>query len=486
MTTLDGTSTSTAGPQEAASGPAATNFIQSLMPRLFAPVDIAPLVYVRIIFGAVMFWEVRRYFQNGWIGSFYSAPTFHFTYYGFEWVKPWPGDGMQMHFFALGLLSACIVAGFCYRIAAALFFAGFTYVFLLDEVRYLNHFYLICLISFLLIFVPAERAVSVDAWLRPKLRSSVAPAWALWLLRAQIGIPYFFGGIAKLNADWLQGEPMRLWLARRMDFPLIGPWFQEEWMVYFFVLGGLLLDLLIVPLLLWRRTRAMAFAGAVLFHLLNARLFSIGIFPWLMLAATIIFFPPEVPRRLLTAAGLQPPAVSSSTPVWTVISTRQPVIAGLLFSYLLFQVLMPLRHFAYPGVVHWTEQGHRFSWHMKLRSKRGEARFHITDPATGQSWTVDPATHLTPRQVEKMATHPDMILQFSHHLAAVSRRAGHPPVQVRADVHVSLNGRPPRRLIDPSVNLAAVPRSLRPADWILPLTEPLRRSQAGDAIGIEE
>lgn len=466
--------------------PAATPNAAPRMQRLFAPVDIAPLVYVRIVFGVVMFWEVCRYFRNGWISRFYSDPAVHFTYYGFEWVKPWPGDGMHLHFLALGVFAACVAAGFCYRVAATLFWAGFTYVFLLDEARYLNHFYLICLVSFLLIFIPAERAVSVDAWLRPQRRSGVAPAWTLWLLRAQIGIPYFFGGIAKLNSDWLHGEPMRMWLARRMDFPLIGRWFQEEWMVCFFVMGGLLLDLLIVPLLLWRRTRLIAFLGAVLFHLLNARLFSIGIFPWLMLAATLVFFPPEVPRRLLTAAGLQPPAATSAAPLLTTLSVRHRVIAGLLALYLLLQVLMPLRHFAYPGVVHWTEQGHRFAWHMKLRSKQGEARFHLTDPATGQNWTVDPATHLTLRQVEKMATHPDMILQFSHYLAELSRREGHPGVQVRADVHVSLNGRPPQRLIDPIVNLAAEPRNLRPASWIMPLTETLRPAGAAAATDIDD
>ena len=191
------------------------------------------------------------------VARYYIQPGIHFTYHGFSWIAPLPGDGMYVLFYALGLLAACILVGFYYRAAAALFFLGFTYVFLLDQARYLNHFYLISLVSFLLVFVPAERALSVDALLRPRMRSDVTPAWTLWLLRAQIGIPYFYGGIAKLNNDWLRGEPMRMWLAGKRDFPLIGPFFTEDWMVYQFVVGGLLLDLLVVPLLLWTRNAAL-------------------------------------------------------------------------------------------------------------------------------------------------------------------------------------------------------------------------------------
>jgi surface polysaccharide O-acyltransferase-like enzyme len=101
--------------------------------------------------------------------------------------------------------AACVMVGFLYRIAAPLFFLAFTYFFLLDQTRYMNHFYLVCLISFLMCFLPAERAFSVDALLRRSIRSDVVPAWTLWLLRAQVGIPFFYGGIAKLNSDWVHG-----------------------------------------------------------------------------------------------------------------------------------------------------------------------------------------------------------------------------------------------------------------------------------------
>ncbi len=444
--------------------------------RFFSPVDISWLVFFRVVFGGVMLVEVGRYFAYHWIETF-NASDFHFTYYAFEWVKPWPDPGMHIHFALLGIAALCLALGFCYRFMAVAFFLGFTYVFLLDETRYLNHFYLICLISFLMIFLPAHRAWSVDAWLSPALRSEVCPAWTLWLMRAQIGIPYFFGGIAKLSPDWLHGEPMRLWLAGRAHLPVIGPHVHEEWLVYFFVLGGLLLDLFIVPCLLWRRTRVPAFLAAASFHLLNSQLFRIGIFPWLMLGATFIFFPPDAVRRLLGRLKLSSrvafePATSATVPWWRPHTS----VAAAVLLYVAFQVLMPLRHFLYPGDVHWTEEGHRFSWHMKLRTKSGEASFDLASPATGRTWVVDPFMHLSDSACEKMATHPDMLLQYSHYLAAQKRHEGVPDVEVRVRSMVSLNGRPPRPLIDPRVDLAKQPRTLSHVDWILPLNEPLPRS----------
>jgi vitamin K-dependent gamma-carboxylase len=437
------------------------------IPWFFRPVDAASLAFFRIAFGTIMLWEVWRYFAGNRIRRFYLEPPVLFTYFGFDWVRPWPGDGMFWHFAALGILSVFIALGLWYRIAATLFFLGFTYIFLLSQAEYLNHFYLVSLISLLMIFIPAHRIWSVDA--RSVGRASppavAVPAWALWLLRAQIAIVYFFGGLAKLNADWLRGEPMRTWLANRADYPIIGPLFTQEWTPYFFSYGGLLFDLLIVPFLLWRRTRAAAFVLAVFFHVTNACLFEIGIFPWFMLAATTLFFNPGWPRRLLRMA--QPKALPLIIPSPLPKGRGVPVLASI---YLLIQLLIPLRHWLYPGNVHWTEEGHRFSWHMKLRTKAAEAQFFVTDPASGRTRVIDPKLMLGRELARDMAARPDMVLQYAHHLAREARRQGAQRVEVRARVVASLNGRPAQLLVDPQINLAAESRSLKPARWILPLT----------------
>lgn len=438
---------------------------------LFAAVPVLPLVYLRVAFGGIMLWEVWRYFTYGWIKRYYIDPDFFFTYYGFGWVRPLPGEWMYTYFHIVGLLAVCIALGLAYRLVMPLFFAMFTYWFLLDQTNYLNHFYLISLISLLLCFAPANRTFAVDSWLRPGLRAVTVPRWPLAIILLQIGIAYFYGGIAKLNGDWLQGEPMRMWLAERTDFPLIGRWFTEEWMVAVFAFGGLLIDLFAIPALLWRRTRWLALVALVSFHLINDRLFSIGIFPWFMLATLPLFFPLTWWGRLQTWLRRPPTAPQAPAPAR---SARRRLILAALALFFAWQMLMPLRHFLYPGDVNWTEEGHNFAWHMKLRSKDAVAVFTLYDPDTAQSWRVDPWDYLTKRQASQMPQRPDMVLLFAHHLADRWRADGYPNIHVYAEVLVSLNGRRYQHMIDPMADLARVQRNpFVASDWIMPLSQPL-------------
>ena len=440
--------------------------------RLLAPVDIAPLVYFRITFGAILLYQVWRYFDSGWIGTYWLEPDVHFKYYGFEAVTPWPGDLMYVHFYVLGVAAACIMLGLWYRAAAVVFFLGFTYQFLLDQATYLNHFYLIILVSFLLIFVPANRAFSVDARLNPGLHSETAPAWTLYLLRAQIGIVYFYGGVAKLSLDWLHGEPMRSWLEARTNLAVIGPLLDDPGAAYFFSYGGLIFDLSVVFLLLYGPTRLLALILAVAFNLTNHYLFDIGIFSWFMIAGTMLFLPPAS-FRLRGLLGQTPVAVREPEPRRG-LNTRQWAVAGCIALYLSFQLIFPFRHYLYPGNVAWTEEGHRFSWHMKLRGKTAIAQFTVVDPQSGQTWGITNADYLNEEQERKMSSRPDMILQFAHHLAHDFQDRGYDGVEVYVDVWATLNDRRPQRLIDPTVDLASVERSLKHAYWIVPLYQPRR------------
>ncbi|MGH7198557.1 MAG: HTTM domain-containing protein [Candidatus Omnitrophota bacterium] len=447
---------------------------RSLLKRLSEPVDIAWLVFFRIAFGALMLWDAYHNLSKNMVLGQYVEPTFYFKYYGFDWVSPWPGNGMIWHFYAWAALAVLMALGLWYRLSALLFFLAFTYVFLLDQSNYLNHNYLICLVSFLMIFLPAHRNFSLDVLRKPRTRIDTVPVWMLWLLQFQIGIVYFYGGIAKLNTDWLlHARPLELWLPK--PFPVLSQFMTHEQIAYLFSYGGFFLDLLIVPFLLWNRTRLFAFIASVLFHLANSQLFNIGVFPWFMIAATMLFFSPDWPRQVLKRFGWKsvrregpPPAVQlNETPRLSLLTS------GLLLLYASFQILFPLRHWLYPGNVNWTEEGHRFSWHMKLRGKEIRYAFAVVDPSTRQLWKINPRDYLTSRQAKKAGTRPDMILQFAKHLAKEYEKKGHPGVKVHASVFASLNGRKAQQMIDPEVDLAAQPRNLMPAPWILPLKEPL-------------
>jgi vitamin K-dependent gamma-carboxylase len=453
--------------------------------RLFEPVDGASLAVFRILFGAIMLWEVWRYFSNDWIPRYFIDPTFHFTFYGFGWVQPWPGNGMYWHFAVLGALAVCIMLGLAYRIAAPLFFLAFTYVFLLEQARYLNHFYLISLLALLMAIVPAHRVWSVDRWLGGQNWSQTIPTWSLWLLRAQIGIVFVFASVAKWNGDWLRGQPLSMWIAEDTDFPVIGRFFDERWMGVLMSYGGLFLDLLVVPFLLIPFTRPFALLAAATFHYLNSKLFTIGIFPWLALGTALLFFPPDWPRRLvrrIRERRLRAPRPPHVTPVpdpprnWRLGRARTALL-GVLAVYFAIQIFMPLRHWLYPGNVSWTEEGHRFAWHMKLRDKEADARFFATDPASGQSGEVDPFLYVTDWQYDEMAARPDMVVQLAKHIEDEAKENPDFAIQdleVRAEVIASLNGRPAEPLIDREVDLTEVDVTpFTTADWIEPLDEPL-------------
>lgn len=431
-----------------------------------APVDIAPLIYFRIVFGITMVVEVFRFFSRGWISSYYIEPVLYFSYPGFEWVKPWPGQWMYVHFGALGVLAALLALGLLYRAAAPLFWLGITFVFLLDPTHYLNHMYLVCLLAFLLGVLPLGAAFALDARLGLARARDTVPAWMLWLIRAQVGLVYFFGGIAKLDTDWLSGKPGASFLA---GWELTEPLANHPWAPRLFALSGTAFDLLVVPALLWRRTRPWAVAAAVLFHLTNANLFTIGIFPWLMMASLPLYFEPQTVRRWLTAVW------PGGTPSAHEAAPQRPWLqqAGLAFFglWLTVQCLLPLRHWLYPGEVNWTEQGHNFSWHMKLRNKSGKARFEARDPRTGERWAVDLEPLLTRRQYRKMTTRPDLVRQMAQHIARRYEREGRPGIHVYADVRVSLNGRPRQPMVDPETDLAAQRWSWGAATWILPLRD---------------
>jgi vitamin K-dependent gamma-carboxylase len=424
----------------------------ALLRRLFAPVDVAPLVLARIAFGVLMVIEVIQYFVNDWIGRYYIEPSFLFRYPGFGWVDPLPGSGMYWLFAVLGVAAAMIAVGLWHRIAALVFAIGITWVFVLDQTHYLNHMYLICLFATQLAIVPLRRS------------SQTAPAWAHWLLAGQLAIVYIYGGIAKIDADWLAGIPAGVFLA---GWEVTKPIADEPLVRHFFATGGMLFDLLVVPGLLWRRTRVLATLAAFAFHLTNSQLFTLGMFPWLMLATLPLFWPASASRWLLSRARILPREPPDLSP--TPLPRHAAPIAAAFVAYAALQLLLPLRHWLYPGEVNWTEEGHNFSWHMKLRIKHAETKFIAHDPDTAETWTIDPRTQLTTRQVGKMGNRPEMVRQYAVELGRQLRDAGRPNVEIRVHAVSRLNLRPGQLLVDPRVDLSRVGFSLLPAPWIVPL-----------------
>ena len=301
----------------------------------------------------------------------------------------------------------------------------------------------------------------------------MARGW-VWLLRFQVGVVYAFAGLAKLHGDWVgRGLPLRLWLPARADLPLVGPLLAEPATAHVLSLAGAAFDLAVVPLLLWRRTRRVAWLVVVAFHVTTWALFPIGVFPWLMIGASTVFFEPDWPRRArtrLAAASARLPgsrgggrtiAVPRPRSPSSPVRTRLAWVAAA--AWVAMQLALPLRHLAYPGDHRWTGQGYRFAWNVLLTEKAGSVAFVVREPASGRTWVADPTELYTPTQLRAMATEPDLIHQAALAIAARGavpwprgrgprRRVGFARRPARSPLdrpHGRPRGRAPRPLVRP-------------------------------------
>lgn len=448
--------------------------MQRLKELLFQPKDIASLVFFRIVAGILLsFEQLNQFFTGDHLN--YVAPKFHFSYLFFPWLKPFPETGMYALWAITILAGFLVAAGAFYRFSTVALFIGYTLLFLMEETEFVNHFYLYSLLCFWLMFIPAHRAFSVDAWRKPELKRSWAPAWSVYLLLFQISLVYFYAGLAKLHEDWLLARPLSIWMEYKASKPVIGPLLGHKFMPWVMSYAGLCFDLLFAPLLLFRRTRWVGFALAALFHVSNAMIFGLATFPWFSLTLTSLYFPPHWPRKLPFFRQHLPAFLPEAATAQAAGIRNKNLLMYAVLTYAALQILIPFRHFLYPGNVNWTEEGHKFSWHMMLRAKNGFANFVVKVPKTeGQEesrHSILNEAYLTPNQARKMADQPDLMLQFAHFLKAEYEKKGYRNPEVYVGSQCSLNGRIPQQLVRPEINLAEEKRSLLPYKWIVPLKE---------------
>lgn len=422
--------------------------LYSLHRALFAPVSNRPLVFFRILFGGVMAAEALGALLTGWVKETWIDTQLNFPFIGFEFLHALHGDWMYGYYALLALCSILVMLGLFYRPAVLVMAVLWTGTYLGQKTHYNNHYYLMVLLCWAMVLLPAHHRWSVDARRGAVPVQKTSPAWMHWLFIFQIACVYFFAALAKVNKDWLQAMPLKLWLPYKKDVWLISPLIANDVSPWVLSYGGLLFDALIVPALFWRKTRVAAFIISCVFHLSNSLIFQIGTFPYLALALYIFFFPPP---RIGSA-----PDVVEGEDVGRVRWTRmQKVVAGALLVYATLQVFLPLRHWLIPGDVNWTEEGHRMSWRMMLRSKSGDVQFRVEDKAGDGRWIMSGRQHYSRDQRSDIATRPDMAWQAAQTIKESFAQRGH-DVRVFAEGWCSLNGGIRLPLYDSSTDLAAV------------------------------
>lgn len=440
--------------------------IKSLKKYLLNEKSIAPLVVFRIAFGALMLASITRFIYKGWVHSMYIMPKVYFPFYGFEWVKPLSPVGMYIVFGLMLVACVGIILGAFYRLSAVLFFLLFTYVELIDKTNYLNHYYFISLVSFLLIFIPAHKSFSIDNIRLKKQDSTSAPAFYLLLLQLQMFVVYFFAGIAKLNYDWLfEAQPLKIWLPAFSHYPVIGSFMEKEWVAYLFCWFGCIYDLSIGFFLFNRRTVNIAYVFVIIFHAATALFFNIGMFPYIMMTITIVFFKEEFHEKIINSlikiTGYKPNNTN------TAYTPLNPYLLNFFMLYFVIQFVVPFRYALYPGKLFWTEQGYRFSWRVMLMEKAGTAFFFVKDEKSGRESEVDNKKYLTFLQEKMMATQPDMMVDYAKFLKEEYKKMGFTNPTVRAQSYVTLNGSGSREFINSTIDLSSQSNSfLKNKSWV--------------------
>lgn len=439
-------------------------------------ISIAPLVTFRIAFGLVMLFSTLRYLLRGWVDTQLADPMLHFNYFGFAWVEPLSRTGLYIVFAVMALACIGITLGWFYRFFTIFFFLCFTYIELIDITYYLNHYYFVSIVAFLLIWLPANRYFSLDVVRNPALQQKTVSRWCIDILKLQIALVYVYAGLAKINYDWLfRALPLSIWLPAKTSVPIIGFIFKYKITAYLFSWMGMLFDTFIIAGLLLKKTRWLAYVALFIFHTITGILFQIGVFPLVMIVVVTIFFSPGWHEKLWSSLAnfFKKSTRQAGEAPRKVKSRYNRLLVPFLMLFMLGQLIIPWRYLAYPGNLFWTEEGYRFSWRVMLMEKAGTATFYVKNGKTGHEGSVINHQFLNAHQEKQMAMQPDLILQFAHYLKNYYEKAGMPNPSVRAEVWVTLNGRPAQLLIDPKVDLTEITEGWAPKKWILPHKENL-------------
>lgn len=431
-----------------------------MLKKALAPIDNAPLVLFRIIFGFLFVCESFGAIATGWVKSNLVDVQMSFSHIYMDWLQPLPGVGMYIYFVFMGLVSIAVMLGYRYRWSMVLLTLLWSGVYYMQKTSYNNHYYLMVVICIYMCFLPAHKYASLDVKQSRVKEELAMPTYCSWILITQIALVYIYGTVAKFYPDWLDGTFVKL-MYSSIDAPeFFKEIFTEPWFYVGISYLGILYDGLIIPLLLWKRTRTWAVIASLVFHLFNSITLQIGVFPYFALSFALFFYDPEFIREkfLKKKPKMNAEQYSFSIPTWKVVFWSV---------FMLFQLFLPLRHHIIDGDVLWTDEGHRLSWRMMLRSRSGYTYFNVVEKESGKKSQYPLEDKLSSKQRARLTT-ADMIWQMAQIIKKEYADKGL-DVAVYADSWVSINGREYSMFIDDSVDLASVSWSyFGHNEWILP------------------
>ncbi|MEO9892349.1 HTTM domain-containing protein [Aurantibacter sp.] len=429
---------------------------------LYTKIDNSPLIIFRIFFGLLIALESYGAIITGWVRNTLVDPIFTFNFIGFDWLQPLPGIGMYVYFFVMGTFGLLVMLGFKYRFSMISFTILWAGVYFMQKTSYNNHYYLLLLISLIMCFFPANESHSLDVKKNPNLKSDSMYSYVKWIVILQLFIVYTYASVAKIYGDWLDFSFVKLLMSGKAHYYVIGDILQKPYIHKIIGFTGIIFDLLIVPALLYKPTRKIAFLISIFFHMFNSIVFQIGIFPYLSLAFTVFFFDPETIRSIFFKKKTPFKSKDITIPTYKNLLV---VVAGIYFC---IQIILPIRHHFIKDDVLWTEEGHRLSWRMMLRSKSGRISFKVVNNKTNKATIVKLNEYLSKKQRRRIGSNPDFIWQFAQRIKKEYAEKGD-DISIYANSKVSVNGKPFQTFIDPNADLAKVEWNyFWHNEWILP------------------
>lgn len=406
---------------------------------LSSTIDNSGLVIFRILLGLLIMAEGFGAILLGWVEVVFVKSKFTFNFIGFDFLQFLHGEKMYSYFFVMGILGLLIALGLFYRFAMIVFTIMWTAVYLIQKESYNNHYYFLILICVIMVFLPANGKLSIDAKLFPKIKQTKIPRWMPYLLIFQLAILYFYAAIAKLYPDWLDGTFSKILLNGITQRQFLLEIFNQKWFLLFYAYAGILFDLLIMPALLWKKTRKLAILASFGFHLFNAYSLKIGIFPFLALSFIVLLYD-SIPLKFLKNEQEILPNKNFNAKLFVVF----------FVPFFIVQIILPLRHHFIKGDVLFTEEGHRLAWRMMLRERKGILSIKIVDKNTGVIRYHNFASELTPKQIKILSNSPDFIWQYCQKI----KREAKNPISIFVECSVSINRRPYHKLIDDKTDMA--------------------------------
>lgn len=448
--------------------------LKTLNKFLFKHIDNTGLVLWRVAFGLLIAIEGYGAIATGWVKRTLVDPDFTFNFIGFEFLQPLPGDGMYWYFALMGTFGVLVMLGYKYRFSMFCYAVMWSCVYLMQKTSYNNHYYLMMLLCWIMVFLPAHRWFSLDAYFDKKIKSPSMPRWVSLFVILKIWIVYTYASIAKWYPDWLDTTVSALFMKGKIDYWAIGPFLQLDWVHWCIAYVGILFDLLIVPALLYKRTRLLAFCISIFFHLFNSIVFQIGIFPYMSMAFAFFFFSSEMLQRRFLPKKKHYDLGEIKVPKY------RNVLIAVASIYFAFMILLPLRHWTFTDDVLWTEEGHRLSWRMMLRTRSAILTVYTKEKGDTDKKKYDYKKLLSKKQKRSVKSKPDLIWQLAQRVKAEEAKEGR-DVEVFVKSKVKINGGGYYPFIDPKVDLANEPwKHFEHHDWILPSPEDYGKPIARD------